>query len=54
MLRSRYYRIWDGLSNLMIAYGSPSSGLHSPLHRQIAALFRGRSGRCVLFGGRSD
>ena len=38
-----YERIWTGLVNLMAAYASPTSGLASPEHARIAALFRGKS-----------
>jgi hypothetical protein len=37
----QYNRIWTGLVNLMAAYSSPTSGLASPEHRKIAALFVG-------------
>jgi hypothetical protein len=37
----QYNRIWTGLVNLMAAYSSPSSGLASPEHMEIAALFFG-------------
>ena len=39
----QYNRIWTGLVNLMTAYSSPNSGLASPEHAKIAALFFGKS-----------
>lgn len=37
----QYNRIWTGLVNLMAAYSSSTSGLASPEHMKIAALFVG-------------
>eukprot|EP01043_Picozoa_sp_COSAG02_P015308 COSAG02_NODE_650_length_18912_cov_23.728698_3_plen_86_part_00 len=49
-------RIWTGLVNLMTAYSSPNSGLASPEHMKIAALFFGAppsSSFLVVFHGQS-
>lgn len=53
----QYNRIWTGLVNLMAAYSSPTSGLASPEHRKIAALFVGTpqsSSFCCCFTGNRE